>query len=66
LNWPNDPQTFGDLLSPAAYGHWGATGTMVWIDPARRAFAVMLTTQPLDFERGKWAHFSNAVCAALR
>jgi CubicO group peptidase (beta-lactamase class C family) len=65
LNWPHDPQTFGDLLSPAAYGHWGATGTMVWIDPARDAFAVVLSTEPLDFERGRFAEFSNAVCAAL-
>jgi CubicO group peptidase (beta-lactamase class C family) len=65
LNWPNHTDTFGDLLSPAAYGHWGATGTMVWIDPARDAFAVVLTTQPLDLATSRMACFSNAVCAAL-
>lgn len=65
LNWPAHASTFGDLLSPAAYGHWGATGTMLWIDPARDAFAVVLTTQPLDGDHGRMAHFSNAVCAAL-
>jgi CubicO group peptidase (beta-lactamase class C family) len=65
LNWPNHAETFGDLLSPTAYGHWGATGTMVWIDPARDVFAVVLSTQPLDFNRSRLANFSNVVCAAI-
>lgn len=65
LNWPHDVQSFGDLLSPAAYGHWGATGTMVWLDPLRDQFAVLLTTQPLDFKDCRHANFSNAVCAAF-
>src|SRR5262249_49923448 len=33
LNWPAHPSTFGDLLSPRSFGHWGATGTLAWCDP---------------------------------
>ena len=65
LNWPHHPTSFGDLLSPAAYGHWGATGTLVWLDPATDAFVVVLTTEPRSPGRRFLAAFSNAVCAAL-
>jgi CubicO group peptidase (beta-lactamase class C family) len=40
--WP----TFGDLVPPRAYGHWGSTGTLVWVDPAQELICVMLTTEP--------------------
>ena len=65
LEWPAHPTTFGALLSPRAYGHWGATGTLVWIDPARDAFAVVLSTQPLELGRRRLAQFTSAVCAAI-
>lgn len=65
LNWPTHETTFGDLLSLAAYGHWGAAGTLVWIDPARDAFAVVLTSQPLESGRRLLANLTNALCAAL-
>lgn len=65
-NWPAHATSFGDLLSPAAYGHWGATGTMVWIDPARETFLVALTNEPLEAGRRRLAQLSNAVCGALR
>jgi CubicO group peptidase (beta-lactamase class C family) len=66
LNWPNDDDSFGNFLSPAAYGHWGATGTLLWIDPAIDAFAVVLTTQPLESGNRRQAKFSNCVTSALR
>jgi len=37
------PSLFGTLISPAAYGHTGFTGTEVWIDPAHDLFLVFLT-----------------------
>jgi CubicO group peptidase (beta-lactamase class C family) len=65
LNWPAHGAYFGDLLGPAAYGHWGATGTLLWVDPGRDAFAVLLTTRPQDPD-GRWlARLSNAVAASL-
>ena len=66
LNWPHHARAFGDLLSPSAYGHWGATGTMVWIDPPRDCFAVVLTTQPLEDRHRRQARFTNTLCSALR
>lgn len=65
MEWPAHPTTFGALLSPQAYGHWGATGTLVWIDPVRDAFAVVLSTQPLELGRRRLAQFTSAVCAAI-
>jgi len=65
LNWPAHSANFGDLLSPSAYGHWGATGTALWIDPERNAVCVFLTTQPQE-PNGKYlSRLSNAVCAAF-
>ena len=65
LEWPTHPTTFGALLSPSAYGHWGATGTMVWIDPERDAFCVVLSTQPVELGRRRLTQFTSAVCAAI-
>jgi CubicO group peptidase (beta-lactamase class C family) len=65
LNWPAHSANFGDLLSSSAYGHWGATGTALWIDPARDAICVFFTTQPQE-PNGKYlSRLSNAVCAAF-
>jgi CubicO group peptidase (beta-lactamase class C family) len=64
LNWPAHPASFGDLLGPRTYGHWGATGTLCWIDPDAEAFCILFTTQPLGEERFL-ARISNLVSAAL-
>ncbi|MCA9202532.1 MAG: serine hydrolase domain-containing protein [Pirellulaceae bacterium] len=65
LNSRNQADSFGDLLSPRAYGHWGATGTMVWIDPARDLFCVALTTQPYSGRRRPHAELSNIICSEI-
>lgn len=44
-NWPGHSTTFGDYLSPQAYGHWGATGALLWIDPVLQAACVICTSQ---------------------
>lgn len=65
LHWPAHSANFGDFLGPRTYGHWGATGTVLWIDPDRDAFLVLLTTRPQE-PHGTWlARISNAVAAAL-
>ncbi|MBA3316394.1 MAG: beta-lactamase family protein [Planctomycetota bacterium] len=66
LNWPAHGAWFGDVLSESAYGHWGATGTLLWIDPTFDAFAVLLTTQPQDPDGRYLARLSNALVASLR
>ncbi len=65
LNWPAHSANFGDLLGPRAYGHWGATGTVCWIDPDAEAFFILFTTQPQEPEGRFLARASNAFCAAL-
>jgi CubicO group peptidase (beta-lactamase class C family) len=63
LNW-RDTATFGDLLGPRAYGHWGATGTLMWIDPDPGIYAVILTNQPWDDSGPAILRLSNAIRAA--
>jgi CubicO group peptidase (beta-lactamase class C family) len=65
LNWPDHPSNFGELLGPRTYGHWGATGTMCWIDPDAEAYCILFTTQPQEPESRFLARVSNIVGAAL-
>ena len=65
LNWPGAPSSFGDLLGPGSYGHWGATGTLCWIDPFPQAFMVLFTTQPLEADGRFLARVANIVASAL-
>jgi CubicO group peptidase (beta-lactamase class C family) len=49
LGWEMRDTTSGDntgrLLSAAAYGHTGFTGTSLWIDPERDLFVILLTNR---------------------
>lgn len=69
LGWRRAPTVgwsyFGNLLSPEAYGHGGATGTVVWVDPRYAAVCVLLTTQPASSSEGLLGRCSNLVAAAL-
>jgi len=55
----------GELLSPEAFGHHGATGTLMWMDPSRAAYAVILTTRPYDQSGPILMKLSNAISAAF-
>jgi CubicO group peptidase (beta-lactamase class C family) len=63
LNWPAHSANFGDLLGPHTYGHWGATGTLMWIDPERGTFTIILTTQPQEPTGFFLSRLSNAIAA---
>lgn len=65
MSWPGLSRNMGDLLSPAAYGHWGATGTVLWIEPEKDCFALVLTTQPGDQTFDHIARISNMLAAAF-
>ncbi|MFQ5732274.1 MAG: serine hydrolase domain-containing protein, partial [Planctomycetaceae bacterium] len=64
LNWPAHSANFGDLLGPRTFGHWGATGTVMWMDPGLDAFAVILTTQPQEPHGRTLSRVSNMIAAA--
>jgi CubicO group peptidase (beta-lactamase class C family) len=57
---------FGDLLSPQAYGHAGATGTMVWNDPASGLSAAIFCNRPLAQSKGLLHQCSSLIAAAGR
>lgn len=65
LNHAGMADSWGDLLSDRAYGHVGATGTMVWIDPAAEAFFILFTTAPLEQSHWRLVRISNIVAASL-
>ena len=59
LNWPNHPRGFGSILPPSAFGHWGATGTLGWIDPQRGVYGIVLTSSPIQLENRPHIAFAN-------
>ncbi|MEZ6132767.1 MAG: serine hydrolase domain-containing protein [Planctomycetaceae bacterium] len=59
LEWPSHSASFGDFLSPTAIGHWGACGTLLWIDPERRRYAAILTTTPYEQSQSIIQQISN-------
>ena len=65
LNWPGNSGNFGDLLGPRAFGHWGSTGTLCWIDPETEAFFILFTTQPQEPDGRFLARLSNVVVSSL-
>jgi serine-type D-Ala-D-Ala carboxypeptidase len=40
-----DDSAYGHLLSPHAFGHTGWTGTLLWIDPDRDVFLILLVNR---------------------
>jgi CubicO group peptidase (beta-lactamase class C family) len=44
----DEPSLYGTLISKAAYGHTGFTGTEIWIDPTNDLFLVFLTNRTFD------------------
>jgi CubicO group peptidase (beta-lactamase class C family) len=65
LCWPGISAHFGDLLGPRAAGHWGATGTLFWIDPDADAFCILLTNRPCGDEGRHLARVSSIVAGAM-
>jgi len=66
MQWPNHPHTFADFMPPTAFGHWGATGTLVWLDPASGSYCVLLTNEPLPARQRPHTLFSNVVRRGIR
>ena len=55
---------FGELSSPATFGHTGATGTVAWADPEQQLLCVVLTNQMVA-GGSLLRRVSNAVAAAV-
>ena len=59
------PHWTGTTNSPATFGHFGGSGTFLWVDPAIDVACVMLADRDFDeWGLASWPPFSDAVVAA--
>jgi CubicO group peptidase (beta-lactamase class C family) len=60
------PHWTGSRNSPATYGHFGAAGTFLWVDPVADVALVALTDRAFGpWAVEAWPPFADAVLAAL-
>jgi CubicO group peptidase (beta-lactamase class C family) len=56
------PHWTGTLVSPQTFGHFGAAGTFLWVDPdARLALGVLTDREFGDWAKKEWPALSDAV-----
>ena len=61
------PSWMGTRASPSTFGHFGGTGTFLWVDPESRVVCAALTTREFDdWAKEAWPRFADAVLAELR
>jgi CubicO group peptidase (beta-lactamase class C family) len=61
------PHWTGARSSPATFGHFGQSGTFLWVDPEAGAAAVALTDRDFsEWSQQAWPVWTDAVLAALR
>jgi CubicO group peptidase (beta-lactamase class C family) len=60
------PHWTGTRNSERTFGHFGASGTFLWVDPEAGAACGVLTDRPFgDWAKEAWPPFSDAVLAEL-
>lgn len=60
------PHWTGSRNSPGTFGHFGQSGTFVWVDPVAGAACIALTDRDFGpWARTTWPSFSDAVLAEL-
>jgi CubicO group peptidase (beta-lactamase class C family) len=60
------PHWTGSRNSPETFGHFGRSGTFLWVDPKARLACVALTDRDFDqWAKDAWPTFSDAVLAEL-
>ena len=65
MNWLDHRSCFSDFLPASAYGHWGATGTVFWLDRERELAGVLLSTQAIERNASHLTSLTNAIVSAL-
>lgn len=57
----------GSATSPETFGHFGGSGTFLWVDPALGVAAAVLTTRPFGpWAKEAWPALGDAIVAELR
>jgi CubicO group peptidase (beta-lactamase class C family) len=60
------PSWMGSRASPGTFGHFGGTGTFLWVDPAARVVCAALTTREFgEWAKEAWPRLSDAVLEEL-
>jgi CubicO group peptidase (beta-lactamase class C family) len=60
------PSWMGTRASLRAFGHFGGTGTFLWVDPEARVICAALTTREFgEWAKEVWPRLSDAVLAEL-
>jgi CubicO group peptidase (beta-lactamase class C family) len=60
------PTWMGSKTSARAVGHFGGSGTFVWVDPEARVVCAALTTRAFDaWAKDAWPPFADAVLTEL-
>ena len=58
------PSWMGTRTSPRTYGHFGGSGTFLWVDPDAHVVCAALTTRGFgDWAKEAWPCFADAVLA---
>lgn len=58
------PHWSGTLTSPRTFGHFGGSGTFLWVDPTRDLACACLTTREFgEWAKDAWPRLSDAVLA---
>ncbi|MCP3691680.1 MAG: beta-lactamase family protein [Planctomycetaceae bacterium] len=65
MNHPGTSGSWSDSLDRQAFGHTGATGTMLWIDRDRDGFCMLLTTAVRSRAPWRLVQLSNIVASAF-
>ncbi|MFP6617815.1 MAG: serine hydrolase domain-containing protein [Pirellulaceae bacterium] len=65
MNHPGTSGSWSDLLGRQAFGHTGATGTMLWMDRDRDGFCMLLTTAVRSRAPWRLVCLSNIVASAF-
>jgi CubicO group peptidase (beta-lactamase class C family) len=61
-----NPHWMGSRNSPETFGHFGQSGTFLWVDPVARAACIALTTRDFGpWARAAWPPFCDHVLAEL-
>jgi len=65
LNWKDHRHAYADILPGSVAGHWGATGTLFWLDRSREIGVVLLGTKPLDDTVSPLTSLSNMIASSF-
>lgn len=66
LRGAKEPHWSGTRTSPRTYGHFGGSGTFLWVDPVAGVACAALTDRPFgEWAKLAWPALSDAVLAEL-